>query len=121
MIGSYVGKRHAMKLPVRGQNTQSNAKTARKLNRVERFGYESSGDESADSWVARKPAPRVRFANLKKALARLEQPPPPSKAAKALKRKAIATSSASNGEEQQPSKRSRLNEGNHASDAQQVT
>ena len=26
-----------------------------------------------------------------------------------------------NGEEQQPSKRSRLNEGNHASDAQQVT
>ncbi|KAF8136762.1 hypothetical protein EV363DRAFT_752069 [Boletus edulis] len=38
MIGSYVGKRHAMGLPVRGQNTQSNAKTARKLNRVTRFG-----------------------------------------------------------------------------------
>lgn len=38
MIGSYVGKRHAMGLPVRGQNTQSNAKTARKLNRVNRFG-----------------------------------------------------------------------------------
>jgi len=37
-IGSYVGKRHAMHLPVRGQNTQSNAKTARRLNRVERFG-----------------------------------------------------------------------------------
>ncbi len=36
MIGSYVGKRHAMGLPVRGQNTQSNARTARKLNRVER-------------------------------------------------------------------------------------
>jgi small subunit ribosomal protein S13 len=36
--GSYVGKRHAMQLPVRGQNTQSNAKTARKLNRVDRFG-----------------------------------------------------------------------------------
>ncbi|KAI0336484.1 mitochondrial 30S ribosomal protein S13 [Cubamyces sp. BRFM 1775] len=36
MIGSYVGRRHAMHLPVRGQNTQSNAKTARKLNRVER-------------------------------------------------------------------------------------
>lgn len=36
MIGSYVGKRHAMGLPVRGQNTASNAKTARKLNRVER-------------------------------------------------------------------------------------
>ncbi len=36
MIGSYVGKRHAMGLPVRGQNTQTNARTARKLNRVER-------------------------------------------------------------------------------------
>ncbi|CAK5277620.1 unnamed protein product, partial [Mycena citricolor] len=36
MIGSYVGRRHAMGLPVRGQNTQNNAKTARKLNRVER-------------------------------------------------------------------------------------
>ncbi|KIJ69028.1 hypothetical protein HYDPIDRAFT_80893 [Hydnomerulius pinastri MD-312] len=37
-IGSYVGKRHAMGLPVRGQNTQSNAKTAKKLNRMHRFG-----------------------------------------------------------------------------------
>ena len=36
MIGSYVGKRHAMGLPVRGQNTQTNVRTARKLNRVER-------------------------------------------------------------------------------------
>ncbi|KAI0079877.1 S13-like H2TH domain-containing protein [Panus rudis PR-1116 ss-1] len=38
MIGSYVGRRHALGLPVRGQNTQTNAKTARKLNRVNRFG-----------------------------------------------------------------------------------
>ncbi|TFK76323.1 S13-like H2TH domain-containing protein [Pluteus cervinus] len=37
MIGSYVGKRHAMHLPVRGQNTQSNARTARKLNRLDRY------------------------------------------------------------------------------------
>ncbi|KAJ3560746.1 hypothetical protein NP233_g10636 [Leucocoprinus birnbaumii] len=37
MIGSYVGKRHAMHLPVRGQNTQSNAKTARKLNQLDRY------------------------------------------------------------------------------------
>ncbi|EPQ58327.1 S13-like H2TH domain-containing protein [Gloeophyllum trabeum ATCC 11539] len=37
MIGSYVGKRHAMGLPVRGQNTQTNASTARKLNRIERY------------------------------------------------------------------------------------
>lgn len=33
-IGSYVGRRHAMHLPVRGQNTQSNAKTAKKLNYI---------------------------------------------------------------------------------------
>ncbi|KAG0005350.1 hypothetical protein BGZ80_007949 [Entomortierella chlamydospora] len=31
-IGSYVGRRHAMGLPVRGQNTKNNAKTARRLN-----------------------------------------------------------------------------------------
>ncbi|TFK42418.1 hypothetical protein BDQ12DRAFT_732070 [Crucibulum laeve] len=37
MIGSYVGRRHAMHLPVRGQNTQSNAKTARKLNQMDRY------------------------------------------------------------------------------------
>ena len=36
MIGSYVGRRHAMGLPVRGQRTRSNARTAKKLNRVER-------------------------------------------------------------------------------------
>jgi small subunit ribosomal protein S13 len=36
MIGSYVGRRHAMGLPVRGQNTQTNAKTARKLNKIDR-------------------------------------------------------------------------------------
>jgi small subunit ribosomal protein S13 len=38
MIGSYVGRRHAMGLPVRGQNTQNNAQTAKRLNRVERYG-----------------------------------------------------------------------------------
>ena len=37
MIGSYVGRRHAMGLPVRGQNTQNNAKTAKKLNRIDRW------------------------------------------------------------------------------------
>ncbi|KIW72654.1 30S ribosomal protein S13 [Phialophora macrospora] len=35
--GTYRGRRHAMNLPVRGQNTRSQIKTARKLNRVERF------------------------------------------------------------------------------------
>jgi len=35
-IGSYVGRRHVMALPVRGQNTRTNSVTARKLNRLER-------------------------------------------------------------------------------------
>jgi small subunit ribosomal protein S13 len=37
MIGSYVGKRHAMHLPVRGQNTQTNAQTAKRLNKLDRY------------------------------------------------------------------------------------
>ena len=37
MIGSYVGRRHAMHLPVRGQNTQNNAQTAKKLNKLDRY------------------------------------------------------------------------------------
>jgi small subunit ribosomal protein S13 len=35
--GTYRGRRHAMNLPVRGQNTRNQIKTALKLNRVERF------------------------------------------------------------------------------------
>jgi small subunit ribosomal protein S13 len=35
-IGAYRGKRHMFGYPVRGQNTQTNAFTARKLNRIER-------------------------------------------------------------------------------------
>ncbi|KAI8322700.1 ribosomal protein S13 [Martensiomyces pterosporus] len=31
-IGTYVGKRHAMGLPVHGQRTRNNTKTAKKLN-----------------------------------------------------------------------------------------
>ena len=31
-IGTYVGKRHVMGYPVRGQRTKTNARTARKLN-----------------------------------------------------------------------------------------
>ncbi|QPG77315.1 37S ribosomal protein subunit sws2, mitochondrial [Brettanomyces nanus] len=34
--GSYAGLRHAMGLPVRGQKTRTNAKTARKLNKLDR-------------------------------------------------------------------------------------
>ncbi|MBW0463294.1 hypothetical protein O181_003009 [Austropuccinia psidii MF-1] len=38
-IGSYRGKRHALGFPVNGQRTHTNAKTAKKLNRVERRAY----------------------------------------------------------------------------------
>ncbi|KAL1858474.1 hypothetical protein Plec18167_006996 [Paecilomyces lecythidis] len=34
--GTYRGRRHALGLPVRGQNTRNQIKTAIKLNRVER-------------------------------------------------------------------------------------
>ncbi|KAH3688437.1 hypothetical protein WICPIJ_000576 [Wickerhamomyces pijperi] len=37
--GSYAGMRHALGLPVRGQRTKTNAKTARRLNRIERRGF----------------------------------------------------------------------------------
>ncbi|KAI9670395.1 MAG: hypothetical protein M1817_004438 [Caeruleum heppii] len=37
-MNSYRGRRHSMSLPVRGQNTQSQIKTAKRLNRVERRG-----------------------------------------------------------------------------------
>ncbi|CAH2449669.1 Putative mitochondrial ribosomal protein of the small subunit [Komagataella phaffii CBS 7435] len=37
-IGSYAGLRHAMGLPVRGQRTKTNAKTAKKLNKLNRWG-----------------------------------------------------------------------------------
>ncbi|KAI9639362.1 30s ribosomal protein s13 [Dioszegia hungarica] len=38
-VGTYRGRRHALGLPVRGQNTRNNAKTAKKMNRVERRHY----------------------------------------------------------------------------------
>ncbi|KAL7272986.1 hypothetical protein RUND412_004173 [Rhizina undulata] len=37
-MGAYRGRRHAQGLPVRGQNTKSQIKTARRLNKVERRG-----------------------------------------------------------------------------------
>ncbi|KZO97795.1 mitochondrial 30S ribosomal protein S13 [Calocera viscosa TUFC12733] len=38
-IGTYRGRRHAMQYPVRGQRTRTNAKTAKKLNRIDRRGF----------------------------------------------------------------------------------
>lgn len=42
-INDYVGRRHAMSLPVRGQRTRNNAKSAKKLNGrwVQRRGFTS--------------------------------------------------------------------------------
>lgn len=37
-MGTYRGRRHAMGLPVRGQNTRSQITTARRLNKVVRRG-----------------------------------------------------------------------------------
>ncbi|EDN95340.1 hypothetical protein SS1G_11217 [Sclerotinia sclerotiorum 1980 UF-70] len=37
-MGSYRGRRHAMGLPVRGQNTKGQISTARKLNKMNRKG-----------------------------------------------------------------------------------
>lgn len=51
-VGSYRGRRHQQGLPVRGQRSNSNAQTARKLNRIERRGYctaARSGAMTADS------------------------------------------------------------------------
>lgn len=38
-IGSFTGRRHAMGLPVRGQSTRNNARTAKKLNKLERRNF----------------------------------------------------------------------------------
>lgn len=72
----------------------------------------TSGDEVMDFWEGRKPKAKLKFAKLKKALAKHELP---------LKRKATATSSASNDEEQGPSKRARLNQAGRASYTQRTT
>lgn len=41
-IGTYVGRRHAAGYPVHGQRTQSNARTARRLNRIERRQFSTA-------------------------------------------------------------------------------
>lgn len=38
-IGTYRGRRHAMGMPVRGQNTRNNAQTAKRLNSVHRKAF----------------------------------------------------------------------------------
>lgn len=77
-VGSYKGRRHSNGFPVRGQRTQSNAQTAKKLNRIERKGYATwtrapatSSPLSAESAVLRAlrdlhmtdPVPRWKWEN----------------------------------------------------------
>ncbi|GAA5924521.1 mitochondrial 37S ribosomal protein uS13m SWS2 [Sporobolomyces koalae] len=45
-VGTLKGRQHAMGLPVRGQRNKTNAKTAKKLNRIERRGFATSTNGS---------------------------------------------------------------------------
>jgi small subunit ribosomal protein S13 len=66
-VGSYKGRRHAGGFPVRGQRTQSNAETARKLNRIERRGMHTSASAPSHSGSVSEAVERIarqRFADL---------------------------------------------------------
>ncbi|POY76168.1 hypothetical protein BMF94_0891 [Rhodotorula taiwanensis] len=59
-IGTWRGLRHAMRLPVRGQKSHPNAKSARKLNRLERRAYSTrAGAAAAGAMPSVAPSPRV--------------------------------------------------------------
>ncbi|KAG0357149.1 hypothetical protein BGZ54_000443 [Gamsiella multidivaricata] len=64
-IGSYVGRRHAMGLPVRGQNTRNNAKTARRLNGRWIKGEKKEYSTTARSIIPSADAPFENFFNRK--------------------------------------------------------
>ncbi|WFD32141.1 hypothetical protein MSPP1_003186 [Malassezia sp. CBS 17886] len=67
-IGTYVGRRHANGFPVRGQRTQRNGLTARRLNRLERRQYatgtaqETRGAAALSLVDMLAPLAHVRFA-----------------------------------------------------------
>ncbi|GAA5844892.1 hypothetical protein JCM9279_000032 [Rhodotorula babjevae] len=46
-VGTLKGRQHAMGLPVRGQRNRTNAKTAKKLNRIERRVYSTGAAPGA--------------------------------------------------------------------------
>lgn len=64
-VGTLRGRQHAMGLPVRGQRNRTNAKTAKKLNRIERRVYSTAGAGAAHAGfagqgcVAQFPSPRA--------------------------------------------------------------
>ncbi|TNY23329.1 mitochondrial 30S ribosomal protein S13 [Rhodotorula diobovata] len=51
-VGTLRGRQHAMGLPVRGQRNRTNAKTAKKLNRIERRVYSTAGAGAAHAGFA---------------------------------------------------------------------
>lgn len=57
-IGTYRGRRHAGGFPVRGQRTQSNGLTARRLNRLERRQYATGASALT---MALRPLAATRF------------------------------------------------------------
>lgn len=60
LIGTNRGRRHSQGFPVNGQRTHSNAKTARKLNRVDRRFYSTSTPSSSSTAASATPrAPRT--------------------------------------------------------------
>ena len=58
-IGTYKGRRHANGFPVRGQRTQRNALTARRLNRLERRQLSTATAPHAPTDAAATPAPSL--------------------------------------------------------------
>ncbi|KAL1411480.1 hypothetical protein Q8F55_002441 [Vanrija albida] len=60
-IGTYRGRRHAMGLPVRGQNTQTNARTARRLNRAPSSKFSTFTEVLSDAPVPQPPSQILRM------------------------------------------------------------
>lgn len=72
LIGTYRGRRHAAHLPVRGQRTSTNARTAKKLNRLDRKNFSTSAAPLASHTASPQiplsellaPLAKIRFAAL---------------------------------------------------------
>ncbi|KAG5360122.1 37S ribosomal protein subunit sws2 [Yarrowia sp. B02] len=58
--GSYVGRRHIMGLPVKGQNTRTNGKNARKFNRWPRKHFSSVTEALGNLAKEYKAAPEAK-------------------------------------------------------------
>lgn len=63
--GSYVGRRHVMGMPVKGQNTRTNGKNARKFNRIPRRHFGSVSEALGNLAKEYKAAPETKNAGVK--------------------------------------------------------